>query len=175
MNYLFRMKDFFSCLGQSGFVFIILLSSFSCAAQKNGSKPYYHEDLYSLRPKFPDPVDSSTQAEMPKKNEVVPTHNVNKKVDGVLDSINHFNATRKFIDGYTIQIYSGQNREEAMNSKKKMTTDAPDLTSEMEYNQPKFRVRTGSYFSRLEAQKDLLRMKRLFPNAILVPEKIQVR
>ena len=102
-------------------------------------------------------------------------HNVNEDVDGVLDSINRFNVTRKLIDGYTIQIYSGQNREEAMNAKKKMVIDVPGLTAELEYNQPKFRVRVGNYFSRLEAQKDMLRLKRPFPNAILVPEKIIVR
>ncbi|MEJ0056194.1 MAG: SPOR domain-containing protein [Bacteroidota bacterium] len=155
-------------------VFGIMLISISCAAQKNGGKAYYHEDLYSLRPKFEEPVDS-VPVEVHKKVEVMPMYNVNKKVDGVLDSINHFNATRKFIDGYTIQIYSGQNREEAMNAKRKMTTDAPGLNSEMEYTQPKFRVRVGSYYSRLDAQKDLLRLRRPFPNAILVPEKILVR
>jgi cell division protein FtsN len=106
---------------------------------------------------------------------VVPTQTVNEKVDGVLDSINRFNVTRKLIDGYTIQIYSGQNREEAMNAKKKMATEVPGLTAELEYNQPKFRVRVGSYYSRLEAQKDMLHLKRPFPNAILVPEKIIVR
>jgi SPOR domain len=168
------MKRSLAHLIYSTSVCIVLLLSISCAAQKNGSKPYYHEDLYSLRPKFPEPADS-VQAEVHKKGEVVATHNVNKKVDGVLDSINHFNAARKFIDGYTIQIYSGQNREEAMNTKKKMSTDAPDLNAEMEYTQPKFRVRVGSYFSRLDAQKDLLRLRRPFPNAILVPEKILVR
>ena len=100
--------------------------------------------------------------------------NVNYKVDDVLDSINRFNITRKFIDGYTIQIYSGQNREEAMNTKKKMMAE-PSLTAELEYNQPKFRVRVGRYYSRLEAQHDLVRLKKHFPNAILVPEKILLR
>jgi SPOR domain len=175
-NYFLRMKQLFSQTSWSGLACLILLASYSCVAQKNSSKPYYHEDLYSLRPKFQDVVDTATSGTaVHKKNEVVPIYNVNKKVDGVLDSINHFNATRKFIDGYTIQIYSGQNREDAMNTKKKMAADASDLSSDMEYNQPKFRVKVGGYFSRLEAQKDLLRLKRLFPNAILVPEKIIVR
>jgi hypothetical protein len=154
-------------------VFIVTLSV-SCVAQKN-NKPYYHEDLYSLRPKFQDEPDTVDHNPVRKKGEVMPVRNINNKVDFILDSINRFNVTRKFIDGYTIQIYTGQNREEAMNTKKKMMTDAPELVAELEYNQPKFRVRVGSYFSRLEAQKDLLRLKRPFPNAILVPEKIIVR
>ena len=158
----------------SSFVICIILAS-GCAAQKNSGKSYYHEDLYSLRPKFQDTIVIQTPNQSRKKGEVLPTLTVNQKVDAVLDSINRFNITRKFIDGYTIQIYSGQKREEAMNAKKKILTDVSDLTAELEYNQPKFRVRVGSYFSRLEAQRDLIRLKRPFPNAILVPEKIIVR
>lgn len=138
-------------------------------------KPYYHEDLYFLRPPFSDKIDTVISPTGHIKGTVVPMLTVNQKVDAVLDSINRFHITRKFIDGFTIQVYSGQNREEAMNSKKKLMGDAPDLNAELEYNQPKFRVRVGSYFSRLEAQKDLYRLKRSFSNAILVPEKIPVR
>lgn len=154
---------------------ILTLAALSAAGQKKDNKPYYHEDLYTLRPTFPEVIDSAQQNQNRQKMDVVPTQTVNEKVDGVLDSINRFNVTRKLIDGYTIQIYSGQNREEAMNAKKKMATEVPGLTAELEYNQPKFRVRVGSYYSRLEAQKDMLHLKRPFPNAILVPEKIIVR
>jgi len=60
-----------------------------------------------------------------------------------------------------------------MNVKKKAAEI--NLGALLEYNQPKFRVRVGSYYSRLEAQKDLTRLKKAFSNAILVPEKILVR
>jgi SPOR domain len=145
----------------------------SCIAQKN--KGYYHEDLFALRPKIQENVDTAKQVNSMLKADFIPTYNVNRQVNLVLDSINRFNLTRRLIDGFTIQIYSGQNKEEAMNTKKKVSADLPELNAELEYNQPKFRVRIGSYISRLEAQKDLLHLKRYFPNAILVPEKIQVR
>lgn len=110
----------------------------------------------------------------PPKQFIAGTANVNEKVEDVLDSINRFNITRKFIEGFTIQVYSGQNREDAMNVKKKIGMET-DVNAMLEYTQPKFRVRVGSYYSRLEAQKDLTRLKRLYANAILVPEKILVR
>jgi hypothetical protein len=169
----FFEKHFSRTVRFFSFVTFVGLAS-GCAAQKSGGKPYYHEDLYSLRPKYQDTV-VVTMPETRKKGEVIPTANVNQKVDAVLDSINRFNVTRKFIDGFTIQVYSGLKREEAMNAKKKVVTDIGDLSAELEYTQPKFRVRVGSYFSRLEAQRDLMRLKRPFPNAILVPEKIIVR
>jgi hypothetical protein len=171
----FRKSLNVASIRQLAFVIVVMMTSFFCSAQKN-SKSYYHEDLYQLRPKVEDVVDTvSNENVVRKKDDVVATRNVNGRVDVVLDSINRFNASRKFIDGYTIQIYSGQNREEAMAAKKKMSAEVRDLSGELEYNQPKFRVRVGNYFSRLEAQKDLLRLKRAFPNAILVPEKILVR
>lgn len=158
----------------AGVVFFLLLFPTTGLQAQRLAKPYYHEDLYGLRPRIAEPVDSLTKAATrPDKHFVAARANVNEKVDDVLDSINSFNVTRKFIDGYTIQIYSGQNREEAMNTKKKMTVT--DLNAILEYNQPKFRVRVGSYYSRLEAHRDLTRLKRIFPNAILVPEKIIVR
>ena len=78
------------------------------------------------------------------------------------------------VDGYTIQVYSGVKREDALNVKKKLTQSLPDLESDVEYRQPNFRVRTGKYFNRLEAQKDYLAVKRHFPNAIVIPDRIGI-
>jgi len=154
---------------------MVLVVTGCVSAQRQSSRPYYHEDLYGLRPKFEVPADTMLEKTAhPPKNYVAGHANVNEKVDDVLDSVNRFNITRKFIEGFTIQVYSGQNREEAMNVKKKISSDT-DLNGMLEYTQPKFRVRVGSYYSRLEAQKDLLRLKHLYANAILVPDKILVR
>src|SRR3954471_2918189 len=110
----FRKSLNVASIRQLAFVIVVMMTSFFCSAQKN-SKSYYHEDLYQLRPKVEDVVDTvSSETLVRKKGDVVTSKNVNNRVDVVLDSINRFNASRKFIDGYTIQIYSGQNREEAM-------------------------------------------------------------
>lgn len=146
-----------------------------CLAQKN--KPY-HEDLSKLRPKFEEPKDTKTEKDTTKQINLVavtPTKTVNAKVDVILDSLDLFNLMRKYIDGYTIQIYSGQKREEAMNTKKKMQDEIPELIANLQYQQPKFRVTVGKYFSKLEAQKDLLALRRKFSAAILVPEKIPIK
>jgi cell division protein FtsN len=146
----------------------------SCTAQKTGVA--YSEDLSQNRPKFSTPEavikkpDTNISA-----TAVVPTRNVNKKVDGVLDSIDRINLTKRYVDGFTIQIYSGQKREEAMLAKQKMVSEAGDLASNLQYIQPKFRVTVGSYITRIEAQKDLVRLKHHFSTAILVPEKILIK
>ena len=62
-----------------------------------------------------------------------------------------------------------------MNARKKLGEQAGDLTGNLMYQQPKFRVTVGAYYTTLEAQKDFQRLKRIFPNAILIPEKIPFR
>lgn len=160
-------------------VFIGLLSLLAgCASQQISDKPY-HENLASLRPTVTVPIDTprkdnnSTQ-----KNQVAPIkpmQTVNIKVDAVLDSIDRYNLVKRFVDGFTIQIYSGQNREDAMNTKKKMSTELTDYTANLQYQQPKFTVTVGKYYTKLEAQKDLVQIRQSFSSAILVPEKIAIR
>lgn len=104
---------------------------------------------------------------------VEPQHTVNKQLDTVLDSIDRINLTRKFIEGYTIQVYSGL-KDEALNVKKQLTIAFPSLDSELQYLQPNYRVKTGKYFTRLEAEKDYQQVKRYFQAAILVPDKISI-
>jgi SPOR domain len=148
----------------------------SCVAQKKNDKDYY-ESLSEVRPRVIAPVDTVlSTAIITKEIKVVSfTKTVNEKVDAVLDSIDRFNLMRRSVDGYTIQIYSGQNREEAMNTKKKMTTEIPDLTANLQYQQPKFRVTVGKYYSKLEAYQDLTKLRKSFSAAILIPEKIAIR
>lgn len=104
-----------------------------------------------------------------------PRYAVNEQVDAVLDSIYEQNLNSGYIDGYTIQVYSGINREDALNIKKKLSQSLPDLESDVQYRQPNFRVRTGKYLTRLEAQKDYLAVKRHFPNAIVIPDRIAMQ
>jgi hypothetical protein len=143
---------------------------------KNRDPKPHHEDLTDLRLEFPVVRDSTLKREEAPKIISLPAINsVHKKVNEVLDSIYRFNQTKMFVDGFTIQIYSGLKKEDAMNAIKKFVEEAEDLRSDLAYVQPKWHVKTGTYFSRLEAQRDLHRLKRIFPAAILVPTKIQLR
>jgi outer membrane murein-binding lipoprotein Lpp len=142
----------------------------------------YSEDLTALRPK---PAAAATEnkaggtstptTEGRKQTpNVEPKYAVNKKLDSVLDSIDHINVQRTYIDGFTIQVYSGARKEDAMKAKQELTSSLPDLHSEVLYSQPNFRVKVGKYYSRVEAQKDYLDVKRLFPTAIVIPDKVAI-
>lgn len=158
------------------FVAIVLMLAGFITVHAQRNKPIA-EDLASIRPHFPPPPDTAAHyAGNPVKNVpiVTPHMMVNDKVDFVLDSIDKLNLLRKVVPGYTIQVYSGLDREEAGNTRKRLQ-DELDMRADLQYVQPKFRVRVGHYFTSLDAQKDLMRLKRYFPNAILVPESIPLR
>lgn len=141
----------------------------------------YAEDLSVWRPEVEE-APTDTAAEVKPAPERIRTNlyieprlSVTRQVDAVLDSIHNQNLQNGHIDGYTIQVYSGISREDALNMKKKLSQSLPDLESDVQYRQPNFRVRTGKYFTRLEAQKDYLAVKRVFPNAIVIPDRIPLQ
>lgn len=141
----------------------------------------YSEDLSVWRPTSEAKADTAkvTNTTTPgrtRTNKYVPArHSVSNQVDEVLDSIYSENLSKGALDGYTIQVYSGIKREDALNVKKKLSQSLPDLDSDVQYRQPNFRVRTGKYFSRLDAQKDYLAVKKYFPNAIVIPDRIEMQ
>lgn len=140
----------------------------------------YSEDLSVWRPAAEIKKDSAEAAingsKRTRTNQYVEArHSVVAQIDNVLDSIYNDNLSKGTIDGYTIQVYSGIKREDALNVKKRLTQSLPDLGSDVQYRQPNFRVRTGKYLSRLDAQKDYLAVKRFFPNAIVIPDRIELQ
>ncbi len=153
-------------------------STQSTTSTKTSQGSGYSEDLSALRPK----VDNTTSVTTPVQNDgrketvyVEPKFNINKQVDAVLDSIDRLNQSRKYIEGFTIQVYSGLKREDALNAKKTLATSLPNLESEVQYAQPNFRVKVGKYYDRVSAQKDFMLVKRLFNSAIVIPDKIAVK
>ena len=138
----------------------------------------YTEDLSIWRPKVQTEQNSTTTTNTsngPKQTQYVePKYAVNKKLDTVLDSIDRYNVSKEFIDGFTIQIYAGLKREDALNAKKNLSSSLPDLSSEVEYSQPNFRVKVGKYYSRIDAQRDYVAIRKYFPTAIVIPDKVAI-
>jgi len=176
------MKQLLRRIGLFGFV--ALLSACATTTKTttvSSANQKYSEDLSVLRPKVTspatDPKTGNTTSPATGRQSttyVEPKYAVNKKLDSVLDSIDRINVQRTYIDGFTIQVYSGLRKEDAMKAKQELTSSLPDLQSEVMYSQPNFRVKVGKYYSRIEAQKDYLDVKRLFPTAVVIPDKVAI-
>jgi len=141
----------------------------------------HSEDLSSWRPKE-TPADTAKNVELSSQQDVKlnkskvvqPRLAMNDELDMILDSISEYNLVNGYVDGFTIQIYSGIKREEALNAKKQLSIALPEFEADLQYVQPNFRVRSGKYYDRLAAQKDYLAIKKHFPDAIVIPDRIPI-
>jgi integrase len=156
-------------------VYMLLASCASTQTTGNTSSSTYSEDLSHLHPVFEEPVSNPITQANPEKRRteyVEPKFTVNESLHTILDSIDRINLNRRLIDGFSIQVYSGQKREEALNAKRTMDLHLPEMNAQMVYVQPTFRIKAGKYYTQLDAQKEYVAVKRYFPNAILIPDKI---
>ncbi|XOV92891.1 MAG: SPOR domain-containing protein [Bacteroidota bacterium] len=158
-------------------LFSAVLWSCKTTVVSTSSTDTYKEDLSVLRP------DLSVNKELEKQSETIPSASLNTTPDlsikAELDSINKIiiqrNSEKKYIDGYTIQIYTGNDNEAAREAKDRTIDLFPDLEPVISYNQPTFKVKVGSYQNRLEAHKIFESLKEEFPYALLIPERIPIK
>jgi len=77
------------------------------------------------------------------------------------------------MEGFRIQIYYSsvrQAREESAKARAEFIAKFPDIVSYAQYQEPGyFMVRAGNFRTRIEGHKDLVMVRKEFPNAYLVP------
>ena len=90
------------------------------------------------------------------------------EIERVLALKKELNKDQSFIK---IQVYSG-NRLGAETALEKFQTDFPELTVEMKYETPNYKIWVGKFRTQLEADRELRLVKKSFPNAFsLKPKK----
>ena len=89
-----------------------------------------------------------------------------KDIDRLLD----FKKDVKTLDIYKIQIYQGErsNAEIEMSNFKESFSEWP---ISMEYNTPNYKIWVGKFRDRLEADRALMRIKKLYMNAFIFQPK----
>lgn len=166
------------------FFFIMgILTAISCASPGSASKKTgdsdYYEDLSAYRPDYRAALDTlessaTTKVEREKLN-IEPQFDISDNINMLLDSIKTLKSNINYVEGLTIQVYTGINREKANEAKAKVYTTLPDSRPVITYDQPNFKVKVGEYYTRREAQDTFARLKRVFPAAIILPERIPIR
>lgn len=160
-------------------LFAIVFSACKKGVVTSTSTDSYEEDLSVLRPELETPkatIPKDTTAYTPYVSGQISRESL--AITEELDSINQIiiqrNSELKFVDGYTIQIYTGNDDEAARQAKEHAQLMFPELEPVISYNQPTFKVKVGSYHNRLEAHKVFESLKEDFPYALLIPERIAI-
>lgn len=159
---------------------VVSLVLFGCSKSTvpaSSDNERYKEDLSALRPHYekPELPKDTVAVEAEDYSHITPSGHVTKELNAVLDSIDMLKKDVRFIDGFTIQVYSGTNSEEARLSRGKVYSILPDSNPILKFEEPNFKVKVGKYYSRIEAQKAYAQLKKKFPNAIIIPERIYIQ
>lgn len=90
---------------------------------------------------------------------------------------NHIEQNKRSggVEGYRIRIYSnlGNNaRDESQAIKARFYELFPEIPIYREYDSPYFKVYVGDYRTNIDALVDFKQIKRYFPRAFIVPDKI---
>ena len=139
-------------------IFLLSLSNGLCCAQNN-----------------------SLTAELLERNERNPRMGrLEIHQDPAIDSLIYryilYNERLNGIEGYRIQIYSSSDKSARVESGKvrqEFITKFPDIISYASFDKPGYyKIRVGNYRTRVEGTKYLLMIRKVFPDAYLVPDVI---
>ncbi len=158
---------------------ILFLWSCKSAVVTSNKTETYSEDLSTLRPDLTEIRKDNEQKDQEQIASVDPYLAEDLSIKEELDSINKIiiqrNSEKKYVDGYTIQIYTGNDDELARAARDSAHLKFPELIPVISYNQPTFKVKVGSYTNRLEAHQIFESLKEEFPYALLIPERIAIK
>ena len=134
------------------------------------------EDLSKYRPRYAlaDPAAAGGAGKGLAAG-IVPTNHVNDKVAALLDTLALHNKSVRYARGYRILAYSGTERRAWLDMREAIVRRLPDERDYPQYTQPNYRLKIGDYFTRVEAQQMLLRIRDLSPNAMIVADQINVK
>lgn len=82
------------------------------------------------------------------------------------------NEKEPVVQGYRIQLASGQDRNNINAAKTKFYSKFPTLRPFITYQQPNFKLRVGAYRTKLEAQRMLLEIHQEFGDAFIIRDDI---
>ncbi len=142
----------------------------------------FDEDLSKHRPNFSDSLkakeakNTATEPETIIYNtpDINPSGDITTSLNTFLDSVAHRNREYDYYTGYTIQVYSGSERQKGDEVKDDVYMVLPDAKPTLSFEAPFWKVKVGKFYSVIQAQKTYAKLKSEFSNAIIVPEQFKL-
>lgn len=139
-------------------LFFLLISTVFCQAQTSGPAA----DLFR------------NNDNRPGAGELTISHD--PRIDTLINRYILYNMRLGGMEGYRIQIYSSSEknaREESGKKRAEFITQFPEIDSYPSFDKPSYyKIRVGDYRSRIEGTRDLILIRKVFPDAIMVPDII---
>jgi hypothetical protein len=157
------------------FLFLALLM-YNCTkkAAPTAVKEDYREDLTNTIPEVEEYVSPIEDKEDVTRAEfTTPELDITEDLDVVLDSISAINKNLPYLR-YTVMVHNSNSRNDAEEARKDVFRVMPDAKPKLQFISPSYIVKVGDFFDRLEAYQILVKLKRQFPNAVIIHEQVYI-
>lgn len=121
-----------------------------------------------------DSASSSTTSLNGKPENVEFKLNIDSAVAYIIDTITRNNKNIKKAKGYRVAVYNGPDKAEMRKAKEYVYALFPDVNILSEYKQPDYKLKVGDYLTRFEAFEALGKIAVQYPNALIVPEIVDI-
>ena len=91
------------------------------------------------------------------------------RIDSLMIQQTKINKQKDGVSGFRIQIKNTTTQKDANSLRAQFSRNFPELKSYLRYNAPYYKIRIGDYLTKLEAQKDLIEIKKKYRGAYPVP------
>lgn len=128
----------------------------------------YQEDLSSALPDFPDYKEA-----LQKVTPAVPSSSqtVDRSLARLMQKGYEKAKGEPYFSGFTVLVYSGVDRNEAFKNRDDLALAFPELSPEIQYEQPRYLVKVGQYGYKIEAQRAFSILKAQFPMARIIQDR----
>jgi hypothetical protein len=160
------------------FLVAVALVFQQCATRVSKTKTAetYTEDVSLLRPEFTEEhemvvEESDVAVVLEKAPYTAPRYDVTDALDAALEKNAEINRSRPYTV-FTVQVYNGPSRMRANEIRRQVYGVMPEVEPVLEYRQPNYKVKVGTFGSRADAHKTFKKLQQNFPGTVLVPERV---
>lgn len=160
-----------------GLLFLLLGFMFNCAKKTapTAVTEEYSEDLSHTLPEIEEYENPAHEVDevVEKAPFITPQLDVTDDLDVVLDSIASINKNLPYLR-YTVMVHNSNSRNDAEEARKDVFRVLPEAKPKLQFVSPSYIVKVGDFFDQLEAYQTLIKLKRQFPNAVIIPEQVYI-
>jgi hypothetical protein len=95
-------------------------------------------------------------------------------IDEMVAQKKDYNKTVETFQGYKIQIYYGSEKE-CYEMKDEFSSLFPDIATSIIFSTPQWKLQVGNYRTRLEADHEMVNIKKEYPAAIVLATEIEMK
>ncbi len=158
----------------NGFILIFLFSS--CNLIKRGTakgdlyEDYSETELVGPRITFDDIDDQMDVEEFDFESGELA---VDEGLNAALRNLERINKQERYYSGFTVLVYSGVDRDQAFKTRNEIYSEFPEISPNLEYQEPRYLLKVGNYTNRIEAQENYFKLKDKFPSARIIQDRFQ--